>query len=491
MADNLFRNFHRDAPGRNADAAPRSGGSDPLAELARLIGQSEHHGGAEGSGYARQAFDDAAPASGLDWSAADEDYAERSQSYPPALDKFSESQSGHGSGTYDAYYDDEPSAATRGPALAFTTSAHEVYQADDHALQRGQAAPDGQHYAGGEYEHETPPLRRRGAVAVIAVLGLVVLGTAGALGYRAMFGGSMIPSLPPIIKPSSMPVKIVPSHEAQAQTPGLADGTGTGSTERLVNHEEQPVDVQAQSPNPTTRVVATIPVISNTGDGSGPGAAAPMASGAVSSASPVPGQLTTPGLPTSDAKRVHTVMIRADRPGADSASALPAAGSEVASASPRDVPTPNARPREREARRSPEFPRRERERASGGPLSIVPTGEATESVPPQRPRTAMTRRTGPLSLNTPAMDAPAAFGGFAVQVSSRRSEAEARAAFRALQARFPRQLGGRRAMVRRADLGSKGVYYRVLVGPFGSGADAVSLCSSLKAAGGSCIVQRM
>ena len=81
-------------------------------------------------------------------------------------------------------------------------------------------------------------------------------------------------------------------------------------------------------------------------------------------------------------------------------------------------------------------------------------------------------------------------GGYAVQVTSQRSEVEAQASFRALQAKFPGQLGSRHPIVRRADLGAKGVYYRALVGPFASAEQAAGLCSSLKAAGGVCIVQR-
>jgi cell division septation protein DedD len=84
----------------------------------------------------------------------------------------------------------------------------------------------------------------------------------------------------------------------------------------------------------------------------------------------------------------------------------------------------------------------------------------------------------------------AAGGGYAVQVTSQRSEADAQTAFRALQAKYPTQLGGHQSTVRRADLGSKGVYYRALVGPFASMEQAAGLCSSLKAAGGNCIVQR-
>src|SRR5262249_3017539 len=74
--------------------------------------------------------------------------------------------------------------------------------------------------------------------------------------------------------------------------------------------------------------------------------------------------------------------------------------------------------------------------------------------------------------------------------SARRSEADAQASFRSLQSKFPRQLGGRTAIVQRADLGPKGIYYRALVGPFASAGAADQFCSSLKAAGGQCVVQR-
>jgi hypothetical protein len=40
-------------------------------------------------------------------------------------------------------------------------------------------------------------------VLVMAIFGLAVVGTAGAFGYRAMFGGSVLPTLPPIAKASN------------------------------------------------------------------------------------------------------------------------------------------------------------------------------------------------------------------------------------------------------------------------------------------------
>jgi hypothetical protein len=77
-----------------------------------------------------------------------------------------------------------------------------------------------------------------------------------------------------------------------------------------------------------------------------------------------------------------------------------------------------------------------------------------------------------------------------VQVSSQHSEAEVQDSFRALQAKYPDVLGGKQPIIRRADLGAKGIYYRALVGPFASAEEAASMCSSLKAAGGSCLVQK-
>jgi hypothetical protein len=81
-------------------------------------------------------------------------------------------------------------------------------------------------------------------------------------------------------------------------------------------------------------------------------------------------------------------------------------------------------------------------------------------------------------------------GGYAVQVTSERSESGAQTAFRALQAKYPNQLGGRQAIIRRADLGAAGTYYRALVGPFASAEKAAKLCSGLKAAGGDCVIQK-
>jgi cell division septation protein DedD len=86
--------------------------------------------------------------------------------------------------------------------------------------------------------------------------------------------------------------------------------------------------------------------------------------------------------------------------------------------------------------------------------------------------------------------AAAGGGGYLVQVSSQRNEADAHASYKALQGKFPGVLGSRSPVIKRADLGEKGVYYRAMVGPFVSTEEASQFCGSLKSAGGQCVVQR-
>ena len=93
------------------------------------------------------------------------------------------------------------------------------------------------------------------------------------------------------------------------------------------------------------------------------------------------------------------------------------------------------------------------------------------------------------TASAPPAVAPAGNGGYAVQVSSQRSEADAQASYRALQAKYPAQLASRASVIRRADLGDKGTYYRAVV-VVGSADEATQLCTALKAAGGQCIIQR-
>ena len=89
-----------------------------------------------------------------------------------------------------------------------------------------------------------------------------------------------------------------------------------------------------------------------------------------------------------------------------------------------------------------------------------------------------------------AVTAPVLASGYSVQVASERSEGGAQAAFQALQAKDPNQLSGHQPIIRRADLGDAGSYYRALIGPFASAEKAAKVSSGLKTGGGDCIVPK-
>jgi cell division septation protein DedD len=85
---------------------------------------------------------------------------------------------------------------------------------------------------------------------------------------------------------------------------------------------------------------------------------------------------------------------------------------------------------------------------------------------------------------------PANDGGYVVQVSAERSDAKAQSSFKTLQSRYPHVLGDRSPLIRRVELGKKGIFYRAQVGPFETVEQAKQLCARLQSAGGRCRVQK-
>lgn len=83
--------------------------------------------------------------------------------------------------------------------------------------------------------------------------------------------------------------------------------------------------------------------------------------------------------------------------------------------------------------------------------------------------------------------ATATAGGYVVQLAAFRDEPSARDAYAKLQKKFP-ALKGLSADIQRADLGAKGIYYRLRAG-YLSKADATALCSDLAAQKQACIVR--
>jgi len=102
-------------------------------------------------------------------------------------------------------------------------------------------------------------------------------------------------------------------------------------------------------------------------------------------------------------------------------------------------------------------------------------------------RTTPAPRTAALSSGAKAA---AATGGFVVQLSAQKTEGEASASFRAMQAKYPNVLGGQHMLIRKKEVAGKGTFYGAQVGPFADREGAVQVCEQLKSAGGTCIVQK-
>ncbi len=121
----------------------------------------------------------------------------------------------------------------------------------------------------------------------------------------------------------------------------------------------------------------------------------------------------------------------------------------------------------------------------------LPAGE-----PPQPVASKETSKPPVPEVDTSAAEAPkaaaiqpAAGGNFYVQMAAVKSEADARAQWPKIQAQY-RELSDLSLRVQEADLGAKGIYYRIQGGPL-TEADARKLCSSINSRkSGSCVVAK-
>jgi hypothetical protein len=467
---------------RGSARAPVKGDSDPLAELARLIGQTDPFSGFgranqpmpphQTEPYHRPELEpepeiDEGPSAGpppwmqraaqqeaapqLDFDTSVHPLRRYAAAHPPAEPEYHEAppfaaEPDHHEQADPARYDD----ALYGQPDPGTYDAQQrdlAYADDPYADQDG--------YDEGPEEDQKP--RRGGMLTVVAVLALAVVGTGGAFAYRT-YMGSPRGGEPPIIRADASPTKVVPapSGDGVAKVP---DRMATSGAEKIVPREEAPVDVNAaprqvfppvnQSTNPPT--AAILP------PGAKP-AAAPAASGTLAGDEP---------------RKVKTTLVKGDP--ADVA-ATPA---PKPAAAPRPVPLPAAA----RAPAPAPSPVANANASANAPLSLSPQG-APSTPADTRSRVASTNA----AQATPS--GASSGGSYVVQVSSQRSEADAQASFRALQGKFPSVLGSRAPLIKRADLGDKGVYYRAMVGPFASSEEATQVCGNLKTAGGQCVVQK-
>ncbi|MBH5398102.1 SPOR domain-containing protein [Bradyrhizobium sp. CNPSo 4010] len=332
--------------------------------------------------------------------------------------------------------------------------------------QREPAYPDDPYAYQSDYpedEVEEPKKQRGGMMTVAAILALAVVGTGAAFAYKTYIG-SPRSGEPPIIKADNTPTKIVPAPtDSSAKVPDrMVSGDGT---EKIVPREEAPVDVNAKAGGP--RVV--FPPLNQNAN---PPSVASVSPSNVPppSAGPTPSNGT---LPNNSPRPIRTVAVKGDQ--TDSA-APQSAAAKPAPAAPKPVAAPVAPA-------APRNPPTSANASANQPMSLAPQSSPAAE-PPQR-----------MAATNPVQIAPTSSsgGGYIVQVSSQQSEDSAAASYRVLQSKYGSVLGSRSPVIKRVDLTDKGkgIVYRAFAGPYGSVQEATQACNNLKAAGLSdCFVQR-
>jgi cell division septation protein DedD len=441
-------------PRRDESSDPaRQAVSDPLAELARLIGQDEAFGAiVRNSARAEprpepQRQPDPPPSSswrGRNEPAGWQGRQVQSETHDPYAyeHESARAEQAHPTTAYDPHAYDHGHSAEETDAAVHHAPAEAGHYAHDTGGEYyeggdGHDAQEG-HYEGEEEYADPVPERRRGAIVMVAaVAGLALVGTAGAFGYWAWSTGPR--GEPPLIKADTSPSKVVPATQGESGgSKSVYDRyADKGATsERMVSREEAPAEIKTA---PSRSVFPSVGGVYGPAP-TQPAVVAPPASGVSANGEP---------------RKVHTEVIR---PGPN----------QVAAA---DIGQPVA-----------------------PPLTVASTPPSPPPAPPApakqpAPRTKQAAQT-PAAQPTDAAPAAPASGGFVVQLSSQKTEEEARASFKVLATKYAAVFGDREPYIKRVTIPDKGTFYRANVGPFATQSEAAHFCSNLKIVGGQCIVQK-
>jgi hypothetical protein len=386
--------------------------------------------------------------------------------------------------------------------------------------------------------------RRRGVMLAGGLVLLLAIGGAGAVAYRTITGPEVVTN-PPVLRAQTEPVKVVPEDPGGAEVPNqdalIFDRVGGAPIEentRLVTREEPvlelpaekledrapvseaPASVEAILARPADPDAAPIPAPSAprrvrtlivNADGSilppeeetvaeapapagtpatatGPDLAAlPQEQTAIPAGEALPAGQAAPVedvLPVEDTVPVEeidtstfAVPLPLPRPGSGAGEVV---GTMPVQGEPNAAQVTTTVPVVTDA--APEAPAAAAEPNGAEPQVQVATLDV-ESDAQTAPAPQAEEAPAAASEALPA-------GTHIVQLLSTRDEEQARASYASLQRRYPAILSDYQPLVQRAELGDRGTFYRVRVGPLSSD-DAQALCNRLKGAGmRDCLVAR-
>lgn len=350
----------------------------------------------------------------------------------------------------------------------------------------------------GYYDQPTRGAARRGGI--LGRRGLMMAGAAaaiiliGGVAMLAIPSGTVGSGEPTLVRADSEPMKVRPANPGGTTVPNqdnvVYDRVGSGqplgapTQERLISTDEAPVDLAAQEADDDslTGLSALDP------EGTDPEGA---------------------DVGEVDEEAVGSSAKTEDRLTADTAASGQAVPEEMVAVAPRRVRTMMVRPdgtlapREEEAAAPAPQVASAAEAVTSEPAAVAPSAspalpESVESAiaetpepqpTPAAPRVAAVQPAAQPSAVPQAVPAAAAPSGWAVQIASQPTEAAAQSSYDSLARRYPNVLGGKGVSIVRADIAGKGTYYRVRI-PASSRAEANTICTNYKGAGGSCFVSQ-
>jgi cell division septation protein DedD len=390
-------------------------------------------------------------------------------------------------------------------------AARRDYEFDTHYSDGAPAADAGE---------ERRPMRWKIAVSALALAGVAMIG-----GVFVLKGG--VPGLKkdaPFIAAAQGPTKVAPPSDQTVTTSSDAGATllhdnGKPGPVKVVNSEEQPVDLNAQASanNPSSASAAQ-------GGTTDPALAAIINSPLVPPQPAAPPKGMTSEFP--DPKPVRTISLRPDgtpigalspldqSPSNANPAPAPAEQPSKPAAAP-SAPTPKATS-DATGAAQPSTPKIELPTKLSPPKSAARvavgktdttapggTAQATAEpaqtdVPPKSDKAAKKPKAGQVadatettgSIAQPPVDATAATtsGGWSVQLAAPKSEAEAQSTMTRLNSKYAAELNGSPIGVHKAQVNGDTIY-RLRVSGL-TKADAAALCARLKGEGGQCFIAK-
>jgi hypothetical protein len=312
------------------------------------------------------------------------------------------------------------------------------------------AGASGEYYADDYAEDEEPETRRgpRAVVVVGALIAAIGLGGGLAYGYKSLTGGSGS-GKPPILRADGAPSKALPADPGGKQVPH----TDKKFLNRLTD------DRSGARPVP----VSILPPPTSEREASGDGGTRRVPTLVVNRDGSIAQTPSVPTAPPPPVNRVPGMVIEGLAPRTSPPPPPPLRPSVAEEAQPEAVQPPPQRV------------------ASTRPTVVADPPAAVASV--VRPPVETEAKRRPPAVRQAAAAPATTSSGYVAVLSSRKSHMDALKSFADIQQKYTSVLQGRTPDVREADLGEKGVWYRVVVGPPGSRDSANSVCSQLKSQG--------